>query len=86
MDIDPIMDQLGLPVGYGLHNGYILNCTEGHLIAILVMDPNAKDAAGNSIDNIRVGNKSHDGTFQLDPSQTDFPTTLKCHCGAGVKL
>lgn len=99
MPIDPVMDELGLPVGYGLHSGYVLKCAgqegtdangaptlEQHVIATLVMDPNAKDALGNPIDIIRVGNKSHDGIFELDPSQTNFPTTLKCRCGAGVKL
>lgn len=89
MNIDPVMDELGLPVGYLLHAGYQLKCSVppaedgtamNHLIGTLTMN------AGSTVDCIAVGNQSHEGEFILEPDQTDFPNTLKCRCGAGVTL
>lgn len=89
MPVDPVMDELGLPSGYLLHSGYQLKCSAppaddgtaaNHLIGTLTMNE------GSTVDCIAVGNESHEGQFILEPDQENFPTTLKCQCGAGVTL
>lgn len=92
MPVDPALDLLGLPNGYLIHGGYQLKCLgiegmdadgspilEQHLIGTLVMNP-------GTVDCIAIGNDSHDGQFQLESGQENFPTTLKCQCGQPAKL